>query len=77
MWLGAVGGGLITVGMTFFLYMERRGPHIGMVSLMSGLFGMLLFIMALLSRPFLGPLAIEPKSFETSISVFNDVDHGY
>ncbi len=77
MWLGAIGGGVITVGMTFFLYMERRGPHIGMVTMMSGLFGLLLFIMALLSKPFLGPLAIQPHPFEAASSVFNDVDHGY
>jgi hypothetical protein len=76
MWLGAVGGGVLTVGMSFFLYMERRGPHIAMVSMMSALFGLLLFIMTLLSRPFLGPLAIEPGPFETAISVFDDVDHG-
>ena len=77
MWVGAVGGGLITVGMTFFLYMERRTPHIVGVSLMSGMFGLLLFIMALLSRPFLGPLAIQPHPFEAASSVFDDVDHGY
>ena len=77
MWVGAIGGGLITVGMTFVLYMERRTPHIAMASLMSGMFGLLLFIMALLSRPFLGPLAIQPHPFEATISVFNDVDHGY
>jgi hypothetical protein len=43
---------------------------------MSALIGCLLFTLAVLSRPFLGPLAIEPKPFEQSLSVFDDVDHG-
>jgi hypothetical protein len=76
MWLGAILGGLITVGMTFFLYMERCWPHVAMVSVMSMLFGTLLFIMALFSRPFVGPLAIEPAPFEQSLAVFDDVDRG-
>jgi hypothetical protein len=76
MWLGAVGGGAIIVGMTFFLYMERRWPHVMMVAVMSGLIGLLLFMMVVLSRPFVGPLALDPASFEQSIAAFNDVDHG-
>jgi len=76
MWLGAVGGGAIIVGMTFFLYMERRLPHVMMVAVMSGLIGLLLFMMAVLSRPFVGPLALDPAPFEQAIAAFNDVDHG-
>jgi hypothetical protein len=40
------------------------------------LFGTLLFIMALFSRPFVGPLAIDSAAFEQSLSVFDDVDRG-
>jgi hypothetical protein len=76
MWFGAITGGVITVGMTFFLYMDRRWPHVTMVSIMSVLFGTLLFIMAIFSRPFVGPLAIEPAPFEQALAVFDDVDHG-
>jgi hypothetical protein len=76
MWLGAVLGGLITVGMAFPIYMDRTWPHVMQVSIMSALFGTLLFIMALFSRPFVGPLAIDPAPFEQSLSVFDDVDHG-
>jgi len=37
---------------------------------------MLLFIMVVLSRPFVGPLALDPAPFEASIAAFNDVDRG-
>jgi hypothetical protein len=77
MWLGAIGGGVITVGMSGFLYMERQGLHIAMVSVMSGLFGLLLFIMALLSEPFVGPMAIDPGPFQQMLAVFDGIDHGY
>jgi hypothetical protein len=76
MWLGAVGGGAIVVGMSFFLYMDRRWPHVLMVAVMSGLIGLLLFMMLVLSRPFVGPLALEAAPFETSLQAFDDIDHG-
>jgi hypothetical protein len=77
MWAAAVGGAVITVGMSFMLYMDKRWPHIVSVSLMAALIGSLLFTMAVLSRPFVGPLAINTEPFETSLSVFNDVDNGH
>ena len=77
MWIGAVGGGALAVSMTFFLYMQRWWPHVAMVSIMAALIGLLLFMVALLSRPFVGPLAIEPAPFEQALSVFGDVDRGH
>jgi hypothetical protein len=77
MWFAAIIGGVVTVTMSFFLYMERRWPHVFGVCVMAALIGTMLFTMALLSRPFLGPLAIEAAPFEQSLSVFDDVDHGF
>lgn len=76
MWLGAIGGGIITVGLTFLLFMERWWPHVVVSCVMAALIGMLLFILALVSRPFVGPLAIHPQPFEQTLHVFDDVDKG-
>ena len=76
MWLGAVGGGVIVVGMCFILYMDTWWPQMLMAGVMSALIGMLLFMMAVLSRPFVGPLALEPAPFESSLKVFDDIDRG-
>ncbi len=76
MWLGAVGGGVIIVCMSFLIYMERVEPHVLMASLMGGLIGLLLFIMAVLSNPFVGPLALSAKHFEQALAVMNDTDRG-
>ena len=74
MWIAAVGGGVVTVGMTFFLYMDRPKFHVAMTSVLSLLIGMLLFIMVILERPFVGPLGIEPEPFEASLKLFNAID---
>jgi hypothetical protein len=62
--------------MSFLLYMDRYWPHVLAVSVMAALIGALLFTLAVLSRPFVGPLAIQPEPFEQSLSVFDDVDQG-
>ena len=77
MWLGAVGGGIIVMVMSFFIYMEQAWPHVVMASLAASLIGLLLFIMLVLSRPFSGPLALGPGHFRAALAVMDDVDRGY
>jgi hypothetical protein len=77
MWLGAVGGGMIVMVMSFFIYMEQAWPHVVMASLAASLIGLLLFIMLVLSRPFSGPLALGPGHFRAALAVMDDVDRGY
>jgi nitrate reductase gamma subunit len=76
MWLGAIGGGAIVVGMSFLLYMDRRWFQVVTVSIMSGLIGLLLFMMTVLSWPFVGPLALDPAPFEASLKAFDAIDAG-
>jgi hypothetical protein len=76
MWFAAISGAVVTVGMSFILFMDRYWPHVLGVSIMAALIGALLFTLALLSRPFIGPLAIEQAPFEQALSVFDDVDRG-
>lgn len=76
MWLGAVGGAIITLSMSFVLYMDRPWPHLVMVGVLSALIGMLLFMLSVLSQPFVGPLALEPAPFQASLTVFDDIDRG-
>jgi hypothetical protein len=77
MWLGAIGGGMIVMLMSFFIYMEQAWPHVLMASLAASLIGLLLFIMVVLSRPFDGPLALGPEHFQAALAVMDDVDRGY
>jgi Protein of unknown function (DUF4239) len=74
MWLAAGGGGIVTVGMSFLLYMDRPRPHVIMTSVLSALIGVLLFIMAVLNHPFVGPLGISPEPFEASQQLFDQID---
>ncbi len=76
MWGGLIVGGVLTIGLCFILYMERCWPHVVGVGAMSAIIGMLLFMVAMLSRPFHGPLAIDPAPFEQALHVFDQVDHG-
>ena len=77
MWLGALGGAVITTIMSSFIYMKRVWPHVIMAGLAGALTGLLLFIMTVLSSPFRGPLALGPEYFVSALHVLDDVDRGY
>jgi len=74
MWVAAVGIGGIVVVMSFFLYMERRWPHTLSCAVMASVIAMLLCITFVLSRPFVGPMALGPEPFQHSLEVFDSVD---
>jgi hypothetical protein len=74
MWLGAIGGAVVTIGMTFILFMENKTLHLIAVGILSGLIGMLLYMLAILSHPFSGPLAIDSAPFEASLATFQVID---
>lgn len=76
LWAGLVIGGFVVVGMTFLLYTDALWPHVVFSVLLGTLIGTLLFITLVLHRPFNGPLAIGPASFEHSLSVYDSVDRG-
>ncbi|HVV63313.1 MAG TPA: DUF4239 domain-containing protein [Pseudolabrys sp.] len=76
MWIGIIVGGALTVALSFIVFMEVAWLHVLGVALMSALIGVMLFMAALFSRPFQGPLAIDPAPFETVLKVFDQVDKG-
>jgi hypothetical protein len=77
MWVAAIGGGLITIGMSFVLFMEREFPHVVMTSVLAALIGILLFIMAVLDHPFVGPVSIGPEPFAASLKLFDLIDSDF
>ncbi len=77
LWFGLVGGAVITISMSCMLYMDKGWPHMAMSGVLCVMIGMLLFITIVLSKPFQGPLALQPEAFEHAISVFDAVDAGH
>jgi hypothetical protein len=74
MWLTAIGGGMVTVAMSFVLYMDKPWPQMIMTSVLAALIGLLLFITAVFDHPFQGPLAISAEPFESSLKLFDQID---
>jgi hypothetical protein len=74
MWIASIGGGVLVIVLCCFLFMDRAWPHMTAAAVMAGLFAMLLAVTAVLSRPFVGPMALQPDAFEHSLSVYDSVD---
>ena len=77
MWAAVIGVGVVVVGMSCGLYMDRRGPHLVMAGIMSALIGVLLFVLLLLDHPFIGPLAITAEPFESDLALFTQIDSDF
>jgi hypothetical protein len=74
MWFAAIGSGAVVLSMSFFLFMERAEPQLIVTSIMASTIAALLCITFVLSRPFNGPLALQPDPFAHALEVFDSVD---
>jgi hypothetical protein len=72
--VASIGSGVLVLALALLLYMDRAWPQIVATSLMAGLFAMLLAVTFILSRPFVGPMALQPDAFEHSLTVYDSVD---
>ena len=73
-WFAAIGSGVLALSMSFLLFMDQVLPQIIVTSMMAGMIALLLCITSVLSRPFVGPLALQPQPFVHSLEVFDSVD---
>jgi hypothetical protein len=73
-WLAAIGSGVLVLSMSFFLFMEQVTAQIIVTSMMASTITLLLCITFVLSRPFVGPFALQPEPFLHSQEVFDSVD---
>jgi hypothetical protein len=74
MWLASIGSGILVLILSFFLFMDRAWPHVTVASIMATMVAMLLSITFVLSRPFVGGMALQPEAFEHSMGVYDSVD---
>jgi hypothetical protein len=73
-WFAAISSGVIALSMSFLLFMDQVMPQVIVTSMMAGMIALLLCITSVLSRPFVGPLALQPQPFAHSLEVFDSVD---
>jgi hypothetical protein len=73
-WLAAIGSGAIVLSMSFLLVSDHVALQIILTSIIASTIALLLCITFVLSRPFFGPMALEPEPFHHSLEVFDSVD---
>jgi hypothetical protein len=65
LWWTVVLGAIICIAVTFFFDMRSMSMHRWMTALMSGLLGLIIFLIATLDNPFRGKVAVGPDAIET------------
>ncbi|MBB6145593.1 uncharacterized membrane protein YhaH (DUF805 family) [Silvibacterium bohemicum] len=64
LWWLVIFGAIISISVTFFFDMRSMIMHRWMTGLMSGLLGLLIFLIAALDNPFRGNVSVGPESLE-------------
>ncbi|MHB8572203.1 MAG: bestrophin-like domain [Candidatus Dormibacteria bacterium] len=76
LWVALVAGQLLTVGLTFLVYAERRLVHVISSVTLSVFIGLLLSVALVLDNPFAGQLGVSPEAFDQALTTFSAIDNG-
>ena len=64
LWVVVLAGALVNIGVTWFFDMRSRSMHFWMTVFLSGLLGLLIYLLAVLDSPFRGGTGVSPEPFE-------------
>lgn len=67
LWVVVCLGGLLTVGISYFFWIEDVRFHVLLLGVLSVFIGLMIFLIAALDRPFLGTVSVGAGSYETII----------
>jgi hypothetical protein len=76
LWTGLLFGGVVLLGLGGFMRLGSTRAHLGLLSAVAVLLGLLLFIVFWLDHPFGNELGVTSAPFEQSLSAFDSVDRG-
>lgn len=71
MWVVLLGGGIITIGFSFFFGTESVWAQALMVTALTATIALVLFLVLALNQPFSGVGAIEPEAFQQLDNIFD------
>jgi hypothetical protein len=57
-------GAFFNIAVTWSFHMKSQSMHFWMTVMLSGLLGLLIFLMADLDHPFRGEISVSPEAFE-------------
>jgi hypothetical protein len=75
LWCSLIFGGILLIVLTSFLRLASTLGHVILVSAVTVLLGLLLYLLFALDHPF-GPLGVTPQPFAGAVRVFDSVDSG-
>jgi hypothetical protein len=73
-WWLLVGGGVVTVGMTFLFSIERRRVHLVQVGVLSGILAAVMSLILALNFPFTGDVHVSRGPFQHALLNFDAID---
>ena len=76
LWSGLLFGGVVLLGIGGFMRLWSARAHLGLLSAVALLLGLLLFVVFWLDHPFGNELGVTSAPFEQSLNVFDSVDRG-
>ena len=67
LWFVVCFGGLLTLWVSYFFWIEDVRFHVLLLSMLSVFIGLMIFLIAALDRPFLGAVSVSSASYQTII----------
>jgi hypothetical protein len=64
MWVLLIGGGILTVGFSYFFGMEENTVHRAMSAMLAAMIAFVLFLILVLDYPFTGDISVSPEALE-------------